>query len=235
MQVSATHRAVLLASLLFSAVLTPSCASGPKPCVSPGSCGTGYECLANTCVRQGGEPVAPRTERVALEPTRWQVLSPDTTDTTSPAAVHFGGPAQDVLLLDFELPALDASRVTRAFLVVSPLPDAAQGSTDASVSAWRIVEDWSDTVNYVHQPRADRPSAEGIARSPLPLRIDVTDLVRRWLENSGTTHGIALKSSSGAGQPQVYATGLGPGKAPLLEVYFESPDRAEKHDSGGGS
>ncbi|MEZ4375066.1 MAG: DNRLRE domain-containing protein [Polyangiaceae bacterium] len=234
MKVSATHRAIASASLALLAALTVGCASGPKPCVNPGSCGSGYECLANTCVRQGGEPVAPRTERVALEPARWQVLTPGQPQG-SPVAVHFGGDSDDVFLLDFELPGIAASRVSRAFLLLSPLPDAAQGAGDANVSAWRLVESWSDDVDYIHQPKADRPSADGIAHAPLPLRIDVTDLVRRWLANSGSTHGIVLKSSSSAGQPQVYATGLGPGRAPLLEVYFEGTVSDTKAAGAGGS
>ncbi|MCA9627923.1 MAG: DNRLRE domain-containing protein [Myxococcales bacterium] len=211
---------------LASAALTLSCASGPRPCVST-ACGTGYECLANTCVRAGGEPVAPQTERVALEPSRWQVLSQGRQPEAGAVAVHFGGRADDVYLLDFDLPALEADAVSRAFLLLFPLPDAAQGTNDASVSAWRLVEPWNDRVDYIHQPKAARPSSDGIARSPLPLRVDVTALVRRWLANQGTTHGIVLRSSSGAGQPQVYATGFGAGRAPLLEVYFAAPRAAE--------
>ncbi len=221
-----------LAALAMSAALLLSCASGPRPCVSPSGCGTGYECLANTCVRAGGEPVSSRSERVALEPARWQVLTPTSEADDAPPAVHFGGTGDDVYLLDFDLPALRAQAVRRAFLVLTPLPDAAQGSSDASVSAWRIVEAWDSGIDYVHQPQGDRPSAAGIARAPLPLRIDVTQLVRRWLANQTTTHGILLKSSSGAGQPQVYATGLGAGRAPVLEVYFEAKPASAGSEGG---
>lgn len=235
--VQPTHRdPARVATLLVSAFLLSSCASGPRPCVGPSACGAGYECLANTCVRTGGEPVSPSNERVALEPTRWQVLSPDRDDDGASSSVHFGGATADVYLLDFELPALPPEKLSRAFLIVAPLPDAAQGSSDARVSAWRIVERWeAGDVGYVQQPKADRPSAAGIARAPLPLRIDVTELVRRWLENHGTTHGIVLKSGSGPGQPQVYATGLGPGRAPVLEIYFESKPPGGAQLEAGGS
>jgi len=134
-------------------------------------------------------------------------------------AVHFGGGGErEALLLDYDLPALSPGRLERAFLILSPLPDAPQGAQPVRVSAWRLTEDWT-RPRPLHPPLAARPSAQGIASAPLPLRIDVTALVRRWLENRTSTFGLVLKSSSTEGHPQVFATGVGGGHSPVLELY----------------
>jgi hypothetical protein len=40
-----------------------ACAPVPTPCVSPGQCPSGQECLANRCAPVGGEPVASESAR----------------------------------------------------------------------------------------------------------------------------------------------------------------------------
>lgn len=171
--------------------------------------------------------MTPSTLRSALEPARWHVVSDslsggDAADQQQ-AGVHFGGNSQrEALLLDYDLPSISPQQLERAFLIVVPLPDAPQGPEPAAISAWRIIEAW-DHPGPLHTPQATHPSARGIASAPLPLRIDVTLLVRRWLENPSSTHGLVLKSSSTQGHPQIFATGVGGGHSPVLELYHAAP------------
>ena len=54
----------------------------------------------------------------------------------------------------------------------------------------------------------------------MPLRIDVTEIVRYLKQHPRGDYGIALKAGSGSDLGVSYSTGSSGGVAPKLELYF---------------
>ncbi len=213
---------------VIGAGLSLGCSFNTRPpCASSGGCGAGQECLASTCVPQeGGEPVSPESQRVVLTPARWLVTSQRGL-AGQPPAVHLGGPADEELLLDFSVAGAvpgGARRLERAFLILAPLPGGAASPELVNVTAARLTEPWDSrgASRWGGAPRRGHPLSAGLSRTALPLRVDVTALVQRWLDNPRSSHGVVVAASSSHGLPHAYATGLGGGAAPRLELYYHT-------------
>ncbi|MBX3182298.1 MAG: hypothetical protein KIT72_09410 [Polyangiaceae bacterium] len=222
---TSTRRLTVALASILSAGLTLGCTITTRsPCVSSGGCGAGQECLASTCVPEGGEPVAAESQRLVLTPGRWLVTSHRGL-AGQPQAVHLGGAADEELLLDFAVAGAvpgGARRLERAFLILTLLPGGAASPELVEVSVARLVEPWPRGAAGRSAPRRGHPISAGLSRTSLPLRVDVTALVQRWLDNPHSSHGVVVASSSSQGLPHAYATGLGGGAAPQLELYFHT-------------
>ncbi|HMJ12071.1 MAG TPA: hypothetical protein VK524_11690 [Polyangiaceae bacterium] len=212
--------------------LALGCSRGPVPCMSPGTCGSGYECLANRCVPLGSEPVAIETLRVVLTPSDIAVVTANGPRPAQgvPGVVRFGS-AQDgptALFLRFAPVRARAQRIDRAFLLLEPMPGAAGGHDDVQVEALHVGSSWDDaSLSWSRQPRVGLPKSPGLARSspPSTLRIDVTELVRHQRERSHADVAIAVKAGGGSGAGAVFATGATRGLGPRLELYVRrAPD-----------
>jgi hypothetical protein len=203
-----------------------ACSRSPEPCASAGTCPEGQECLANRCVVAGGEPVSPDSRRLVAEPTTIAVLSSrsHTRPSGLPGTVTFGGSAEGASALYLRFPPVwqRAKRIEAAFIVLDPMPGTLPSNDDVTVEAWRVRERWdASELTWLTQPSLVPPSSSGIARSspPLPLRIDVTDIVSYLRAHGKSDFGIALKSGSGDHGGASFATGANGGRAPRLEVY----------------
>lgn len=213
--------------LLGAALFALGCLPGPEPCVSPGTCARGDECLANRCVPAGGTPVPEHTQRVVLEPRAIAVLSSKGHRAGTPlaGAAVFGSRVEgsSAVYLRFARPAVGARRIAGAFLLLEPLPDAPVSQQDVLVRAWRVAERWSPAaLSWLQQPRRSPPSSSGIARSSPPneLRIDVTDIERFVAAPGRHDWGIVLQAAAGDGFGATYSTGVHGAPAPRLELYY---------------
>jgi hypothetical protein len=235
---TAERALALLGAVAFAASCSAGSARGALPCVSPGTCGRGYECLANRCAPLGGDPVRADTRRIVVGASRIAVVSsrasaPPRAATASdrelPGAVRFGSAelGASALIVSFasafEPVWARAREVDSAFLILEPMPGAAVGTADIEVAALRVSEKWDAAkVSWRSQPRAGLPSSRGLARSspPSTLRIDVTELVRYERTRARQHHGIAVRAAGGSDLGAAFATGATLGVGPRLEVYL---------------
>lgn len=215
-------RAAIAAAL--AALAAAGCASGPRPCVAASHCDAHHECLANRCVPRGSDPVDQTTRRVVVEPRALAVVNGGLAPTSPPAVVTFGGAAgRTTLLLAFEPAWRGAKRVESAFLLLEPAAGTVPASTDVDVTAFRVRERWdAERLDARHLPQLSLPRARGIARTspPLPLRIDVTELIAYLHQHPHADRGLALRAAGGSGHGASYSTGAGSGRPPRLELYL---------------
>jgi hypothetical protein len=213
------------AAALWFAICALACAASPTPCMGVGTCPEGSECLANRCTVLGADPVAADTRRMVVTPASMAVVSATSPGPSSelPPAITFGGSAgAAALYLDFPAEWLRARHIEAAFLILDPMPGTPRASKDVRVRAWRVAGDWDRSeLTWLAQPQLAPPSAAGIARTapPMPLRVDVTSIVRYLAEHRRDDHGIALKAGGGSAVGASFATGASGGNAPRLELY----------------
>jgi hypothetical protein len=190
-----------------------------------GTCPEGSECLANRCTLLGADPVASDTRRIVVVPAAIGVVSADAPGPSAELApaVTFGSTAgAAALYLDFAPEWRRAQSIESAFLILEPMPGTRRGRADVRVHAWRVTEDWrASELSWLAQPRRAHPGAVGIARAapPMPLRMDVTALVRYFAEHERSEHGIVLRAGGGSESGASFATGASGGTAPRLELY----------------
>ncbi len=210
-------------SVLFGAF---GCTQGPMPCNSPGTCGSGYECLANRCAPLGSELASPTARRIVLTPANIAVVTASGQRPTLgvPGAVRFGSAQEGAAALYLRFGPLRATapRIEHAFVLLQPLPGAPRSGDDVRVEALRVGEGWNErTLSWSNQPRVGLPASPALARAapPSTLRIDVTELVRYQRQRSQADVAVAIKAGSGSGAGAAFATGATQGHAPRLEVY----------------
>ncbi|MBI5092875.1 MAG: tetratricopeptide repeat protein [Candidatus Hydrogenedentes bacterium] len=105
------------------------------------------------------------------------------------------------VLVQFPIPA-GAGRppLTRAELVLNekiPERPAPVDPTDVAIHA--VLGDWNEReTSWLKQPAIDPKRAAMTLAPPEPgtVRVDLTDLVKRWLDGSAPNHGLMLKAAS---------------------------------------
>jgi hypothetical protein len=215
-------RRVALMALVWTLA---ACSAAPRPCVSPGTCTAGRECLANRCVPEGGEPVPKDTRRLVAEPSEMVVVDRKGVARELGPALVLGSRVRGTttLYLRFDAVWHRARDIESAFLLLEPMPGTPPDGSDVPVEVWRVRERWSPAgLTRVVQPALGPPSAAGVARAspPQTLRIDVTAIIRHLAEHPTSDQGLALRASGGAGHGASFGTGAAGFGPPRLEVYL---------------
>jgi hypothetical protein len=216
-----------------------ACAPLPTPCFGQDACPVGEECLANRCSPVGGEPVAPDSARQVAEVLDLAIVAEHFDFGASlPQELTLGAErlGTTLVLMRFEPVWRRLAGISQAFLLVDPLPEGRVSLHDVEVELWRIDGEWSTReVSWHAQPPLAHPAAQGIARSgPLPLRMDVTRVIRYLMAHPRADHGLALRAPAGRGAGVRLASGMGGGHPPRLEIYHLAPHaRASSARRGG--
>lgn len=202
------------------------CAAPGEPCLGANGCGRGFECLAARCVLEGTTPVDPATLRRHARPSALAVAGGAAPPELG-AAVTLGNPAvaPSALYLDFER-VWTTGTIEAAFLVLSTAQGALAGA-DVELLVARAQSPWSvSSFSWAEKPGIGRAEARGIARAApeLPVRIDVTELVRFFRDHPARAHGLVVYARSDTGPGVTLSTGLGDGPAPELDVYLRPGD-----------
>jgi hypothetical protein len=89
-------------------------------------------------------------------------------------------------------PRFDDCEVEVATLALRPITDAGWGTPPMDCHLRRIVEDWDEeTVTWNNQPDYDDPTLDFSYTSDSGwLYVDVTEIVRNWLEDGEPNHGF---------------------------------------------
>jgi hypothetical protein len=199
------------------------CASLSEPCAGAQGCPIGRECLASRCAAEGGVPVPPRTRRVRLGPSALGLAAPEPS-ASMPSSVTLGARVDNERALYMRFPASwRGNRVRTAFLLLEPRAAALTGS-DVLLEVGCVRQDWrGSALAWNEQPGLVAPFSRGIARAapPLPVRVDVTELVRFWAAHPERDFGLGVRANGTSELGVALATGLDGGMAPRLDVYLE--------------
>ncbi len=202
--------AFALATLL---TLPTGCSRSPQPCQTPEDCDSNRECLASRCTPIGGVVVSEETRRYALFPER--LIAGGV--SVGGRAVQLGGPGGvDSLQVEFDLAsgiANGRAKVALALLELtsSPLP-AGSARERASLRVRMLLDPPKEGLTA----RASIASADTFLRSATSTRVDVTDLVRSWLEAPAQRHGFVVTPEDNSSI--LLETGVS-GAGPRLDVY----------------
>ncbi|MFT3774495.1 MAG: DNRLRE domain-containing protein [Minicystis sp.] len=219
----------LLAPGVFALALA-ACAAPlgeAHPCPDQ-ACADGRSCVAGRC-RAPDAPASPGDAlRVVLAPADLAVVAlrgggggPELPETVALGRAETG---TVVMLFRFEATWRDDAEVSSAFLVLDPLDVAPPAATAITFEMARVVEPWRPAiVSWGRQPRLAVPMTAGTvrARPALPVRVDVTPLVRSWARRDPDDHGIALLAKGDDPYGAVISLGVTQGKGPRLEVYVK--------------
>jgi hypothetical protein len=208
-------------SLYLPLLLALGCAHTPAPCLHADGCPASAECLAARCVPFSAAPVASTAKRRFASPSRVAIGDGGVPREPGPSAV-LGTHPDETLYLDFP-PIWRGARISAAFLVLTPTPASLPGD-DVLLEVLRVRAPWTTAVpTRGHPTRLALPRALGIARSfpDLPVRIDVTALVRYLARNPAPSHGIALRATHPDPPGIALSTGLAGTIPPRLEIYAD--------------
>lgn len=196
-------------------------------CREAGSCEAGKSCIMGLC-RPPDAPLTPvDAQRVVLAPSEIAVVSalssggggdelPDT------FALGRSSDGTVILLMRFAPSWNESAEVLRAMLVLDTI-EGPPALLPATIEAARISGPWlAATASWGRTPKLDVPFAAGsvVPRPPIPVRVDVTQLVRDLARKKQDDQGIALLAHGDDVNGTAIALGVSRGGGPRLEVYL---------------
>jgi hypothetical protein len=222
--IAGPYSLLALLGLALASCAAPLGEAGPCP-GSP--CEQGRACVAGRCRLPDAAPAPADTLRVVIPPTEVAVVSSrGPGGDAQPDTVALGRAAAGTVVMLFRFSATwrDDAEVASAFLVLDLVDPAPPAERPITFEAARIEEPWQPAIaSWGRLPRLGVPYQAGAARprTAVPVRVDVTPLVRAWSKRSPEDHGIALlaKGDDAYGAP-VYV-GVAQGLGPRLEVYVK--------------
>jgi hypothetical protein len=146
--------------------------------------------------------------------------------TELPDTVALGRNASGTVVMLFRFAATwrDDAEVVSAFLVLDAIDGTPPSASPITFEMAKILDPWQPEVTtWGRQPRLSVPKTAGTmrARPQVPLRVDVTPLVRDWAKHDADDHGIALMARGDDAYGAVISTGVSMGMGPRLEVYVK--------------
>ncbi len=180
--------------------------------------------MAARCAREGGAPVPAESRRILLRPQALAFASDEPTDGLG-ASVTLGSDSGShrAIYVRFD-PRWKNGKVISAFLLLEPSAGAPRGG-DVGLEVWRAEKTWQGpNLPCSRQPGLAPPFARGIGRAApaLPVRIDVTELVRFFADHPERDHGFVVRASDAHDPGITLATGLDGGEPPRLDVYLSN-------------
>ena len=168
---------------------------------------------------------SPHSVRLVATPNSIAALSAAQVTLGLPAEICFGGPlGRSALYLTFPAIGRERGAPQQAFISLSARSGAASDGSSVTIEAWRISSAWkpSELQRWSDKPELAPPYARAeLSNSPAEdLRIDVTELLRFAARDPERDFGLALLASGSAGHGVSFATGMGGGRAPRLELFY---------------
>ncbi len=168
----------------------------------------------------------PDAQRFVIAPSELAIVTSSGAGGALPEAVALGRSASGTVVMLFRFAAAwrDDAEIASAFLVLDAVEATPPSMGPIVFEMARITEPWqASVVSWGRQPRLDLPRAAGTfrARPSVPLRVDVTPIVREWGRRGDHDHGIALLARGDDAYGTVVSTGASRGTGPRLEVYVK--------------
>lgn len=221
------HRDQLLhlAPMLIAAALTGCGASAQRPaCATSASCGADRLCVTGVCRAKNEIPTEAAARKLELLPDRWTIVTSKGEQPWNGADVPLGRSSlgQVAMLLHFDSPLREQTRIVSAFLVLEPMDGATPGPSPVPVQISRILQPWDAGATWSRLPELGAPESTVMASTwgRRPLFVDVTRQVMRWRERRGDDQGLALVAAPHDPIGASYSLGVAGGRGPRLHVYL---------------
>lgn len=229
-------RATLLLAIAASlAASLPACAARPQLCRDAVECRAGLECVAGMC--EGAPSPLAGSRRIVLLPSDIAVVEPGAPAGGSLPSILTLGRAIDRqrLLLRFDLKLDRSATILRASVMLDRSDATVPDPAPVSIHAERVIGRWDPrivtwaTTPAVQDVRSPRTVVE--SAGPARVRIDVTDIARRWLSHDAADQGIVIVAENTTPTGVAFALGstslLFPDARPSGEPADRSAPRLE--------
>jgi hypothetical protein len=202
-----------LALAVGSTALVASCAARPQLCMASGECRDGFDCVAGMC--EGATPPLVGSRRLVVPPTDMAVVQRGEPSAAGalPAVLTLGrmrdGAAE--LLLRFDLHLDRSATIVRASVLLDRSDAVLPDPSPVALHANRVIGRWDErSVSWATAPPVqDVRSPRTVVQSPGPrqVRVDVTDLARRWLVHDVADQGVAIVAENTSPTGVTFALG----------------------------
>ena len=164
------------------------------------------------------------SQRLVATPSGMAALSQAQLATGLASEVTFGDASgRSALYLEFSPEWRAHGAPLKGYLALEPRAGEAPDAEPVTIEVWRVRSAWQpgSLHTWSDKPELAPPFARAvISSSPAQtLRIDITELLRFAADHPAIDHGMALIARGGSGHGASFATGIGGGSAPRLEVY----------------
>jgi hypothetical protein len=224
---------VILGSFVLPGLMLWSCGGelpGPQSCSDRDPCQKGRICALGRCRKKGTVPVSTKAEKLTFQPEdlAWihgsSIVAPSELGPT----IRLGKRGDhETLLMRYAIELPEKAKVQRALLVLDPMPECAPRPGRIALELAHVLSPWrSAELTRGSQPRLDLPMrlADMRATPAQALRIDVTEIVRRWAKHRKRYHGVALIANGASDTGACFTTGLTWGEGPRLQIFLR-PDQ----------
>jgi len=206
-----------------------ACAARPQLCRDAVECRAGLECVAGMC--QGAPSPLAGSRRIVVLPKDVAVVEPGAPAGGSlPSILTLGrATGRQKLLLRFDLTLDKSATILRASVLLDRSDAVVSDPAPVSVHAERVFGRWDPcrvtwwTAPPIEDVRSPRTIVE--PAGPARVRVDVTDIARRWLAHERADQGVAIVAENTT--PTGVAFALGSTPVPSSDARpSPEPDRA---------
>jgi hypothetical protein len=209
----------------FGGLLSASCVSAPRMCVSEPDCGSQASCVAGRCLRRGAVAAVTTAKRWLYAPVDVGFVAngrargaerAEPGPHATPVTVALGRGDGATALFRFAIALPPDATVLEAYVLLREDADVDADPVPLALHAARITTPWrGDAVTWAEPPRIVEAGSPVTRVVPWPgraVRIDVHDIVARWRRRPGEDFGIAVlcegASASASANTRVSATGI---------------------------
>lgn len=187
--------------MLVGAVLGTGCVPRATMCVATSECAAKASCVAGRCQPTGATLAIQVSRRLLLDPAAVAYLRPGGARVAGallPPVFTLGrrdlGDAK--LLLRFDVPLPPDAKVMEAYVLFLRAEGVDCDPSPIVLHAARIVEPWDASgISWASQPRVEEtrsPATIVFPTSQTFVRVDVKDLVVRWMAHDVHDQGVAI-------------------------------------------
>ena len=180
-------------------LLGGACAPRARMCGGVTECGPGIPRVAGRCLPDGGIPAIQNARRLVVMPE--DVADPRRGDGATKGALPSfftlgkSSESEAVLLLRFNVPLPKDVKVFEAYVLLTSHRFLVEVDPLIGLHAARIIEPWDGkSTSWALQPKVEEARAPTTFAGPnrAMVRVDVRDLVLRWLAHEKKDLGIAI-------------------------------------------
>ena len=182
-------------------------------------------------------PASPTSRRFELKATKMAIASAETSETSvisSCVVLGVQGSPTTFLYLSFSPIPVRQDQIERAILQLYPIEQPG-GVLDIRLRAEAVAQAWTqDSLVWANRPSTAAPPETALASGTqlVPIRFDVTEIVRRCGQSATRCHGFRIEAEESTDRGITLATGYALGPPPTLSVYAHASG-TEKASAAG--
>jgi hypothetical protein len=216
----------------FGGVLSASCVSAPRMCVSEPDCGSQASCVAGRCLRHGSVAAVTTAKRWVFTPVDVGFVANGADRAgplphLTPATATLGRGDGAKALFRFAITLPPDVTVLEAYVLLREDADIDPDPMPLALHAARITTPWrGEAVTWTEPPRIVEIGSPVTRVVPWPgraVRVDVHDIVARWRRRPDEDFGIAVLCEGASESTITSATGIALAMGPMAAGGAHAP------------